>query len=249
MTTALPPHVLHSSNTISPLSALSALSTFLTTANDTAAYRPDSILSERGPVSTSTSGTSSLVLHHLNRIKLGLEGIRIGAAEIEAENAVVEAQQEEERASKKRKRDETVTKTERMVRSNDIPIVSATAEEHAEPFVEATVEEGGEWEDKDDYELAQDDEEVDMNVERDPAGGLEQPANAQEAEEMMEVEETQPGTEVTLPMKASEETIEKTVVDKEERKRLKKLKREQEKQKAEGEGNARSRKEKKTVNT
>jgi hypothetical protein len=245
MTTALPPSVLHSSAPISPFIALSTIDAFLTTANDTAAFRPDSTLSERGPVSSSTSGNQNLILHHLNRIKLGLEGVRIGAAELEAEDAVAEAQADEERASKKRKRDENgaLSKMPRAVIQQDvIPTVNATLEGDGEPILKTVVEEGGEWEEKDDYELAQEDEEVDIYVERDPAGNLEQPANAQEAEDMMEVAETQPGSEVPLPIQGSET---KPALDKEERKRLKKLKQKSEKQKAEVEGRARSKKDKK----
>ena len=232
MTTALPPSIQHTSHPISPATALTSLTAFLSTANDTAAYRPDSVLSPRGPISSSTQGTQNLVLHHLNRIKLGLEGIRVGAAELAAEDAAAQQEEEEERAAKRTKR-EPFVKTPRVLRGVDrIPVVTTE-----EPTIR-TEEEGGEWEDKDDYELAQDEENVEMNAQRDPAGGLEQslsqPADAQEAAEMMEIEETQ------VPLSAQES--EKTGIDKEERKRLKKLKQKQEKQKAEAEGKARSKK-------
>jgi hypothetical protein len=245
MTTALPPFVLHTLTPISPATALTSITEFLTTANDTAAYRPDSTLSARGPISTSTS-SPNLTLHHLNRIKLGLSGHRIGTAEIEAEDAVAEAAAEEERASRnlKRKRDreegfqKQSQETDRKI--NTIPTITATTEEDGEVVVQASVEDGGDWEQKDDYELAQDEAVVDMNSERDPAGGLEQPADTREAEDPMEIEETQPGDEVVLPMQDS-------AVDKEERKRLKKLKQKEEKQKAEVEGKARTKKDKKKV--
>jgi hypothetical protein len=246
MTTALPPSILHTLLPISPATALDNLRTFLTLANDTAAFRPDSTLSTRGPISSSTSGQANLTLHHLNRIKLGLEGVRVGAAEIEAEDKEAEAHKEAERlergVKRKRERDEDGGErkgNEREVRSQEVPVVNATQEGgEEEPVVgEAEVEAGGEWEEKDDYELAQDEENVVMNAERDPAAGLE---TALEAEDVMEIEETQPGEEV-----GSSEKL--TAVDKEERKRLKKLKQKEEKQKAEGEGKARGKKDKKTI--
>jgi hypothetical protein len=127
-----------------------------------------------------------------------------------------------------------------VVRQDFFPSVHLTSENN-EPMVKTTEDTGGEWEDKDKYELAQDDEQVDMNMQRDPAAGLEQPANSQEAADMIEAEETQPGSEVPLPLQESQETLEKTVVDKEERKRLKRLRQEQEKK----EGKLRVKKDKK----
>jgi hypothetical protein len=236
MNTALPPHVHHSTSPISPLSGLNALTTFLDSANNTPAYRPDSTLTERGPISSSTS---NLTLHHLNRIKLGLEGTRIGAAEIKAEDASLAPLEEAE--SRKRKRELPKTpRVERIVGQDFMPLVRVTSE-NDEPAVKTTEDTGGEWEDKDNYELAQDDEQVDMNTQRDPADGIEQPANSQEAADVMEVEETQSRREVPLPLQESQETLEKRVVDKEERKRLKRLRQEQGKK----EGNGRARKEKK----
>jgi hypothetical protein len=228
MTTALPPSHLHSTIPISPAHALSNLTTFLTLAHNTAAYRPDSTLSTRGPVSSSDSGQANLTLHHLNRIKLGLEGHRIGAAEIEAEDKDAEAHKEVERAERnlKRKREEGQGKAEqREVRSQEVPVVLATQEE--EPMVG---DDGGEWEAKDDYELAQGEDSVDMNAQRDPAAGLEA---VPEDGDLMEIEETQPDSSMT--------------VDKEERKRLKKLKQKEEKQTAGGEGKARVKKDRKSI--
>ena len=249
MTTALPPFVQHSAPPISPRDALSAITTFLEAANNTAAYRPDSTLSERGPVSTSTSGTQNLVLHHLNRIKLGLEGVRVGAAELKAEDAQADAQADEERALKKRKREDFAPqRTPKVVKRDIIPAISATGEDDAEPMVRTTEEQGGEWEEKDNYELAQDDEEVDMNAQRDPAGGLEQPADSQDAADMMEMIETQTGDEAPPAAQVPEKAASTLVLDKEERKRLKKLKQKQEKRTAEGEGKARRKKDKKTAN-
>lgn len=238
MTTALSPSILHTLTPISPATALTNLSTFLTLANNTAAYRPDSTLSTQGPISSSSNGQANLTLHHLNRIKLGLEGHRIGAAEIEAEDKEAEAHREEERVERslKRKREEgrRGEEEEREVRSQEVPVVVETQEEEGEP---AVVEDGGEWEEKDDYELAQDDEEVDMNAERDPAAGLEM---APELGDVMEIKETQLGG----VMGRSENTA---VLDKEERKRLKKLKQKEEKQTVGGEGRVRVKKDKKTV--
>lgn len=233
MATALPPYVLHATVPLSPLAALTALTAFLDSANNTPAYRPDSTLTERGPISSSTS---NLTLHHLSRLKLGLEGTRIGAAEIEAEDASLALPEE---PKQKGKRDEPYPETpRRVVVQGTIPLVRVATEDD-ELVVETMEGVGGEWEAKDEYELAQDDEEFYMNTQRDPAGELEQPTDPQEMADEMEVEETQAGSEVPLPLQDSQETIEKTVVDKEERKRLKKLRQLQEKKQAEEKGKAR----------
>src|SRR5271154_430544 len=81
--TPLPPTILHSTNPITHAEAHSLLSAFLERANNDAAYRPDSTLTEHGPQSTSTATKSDLTLHHLNRIKLGLEGKALGVEDLE----------------------------------------------------------------------------------------------------------------------------------------------------------------------
>jgi hypothetical protein len=172
-----PPSVLHPSSS-KPLdipSAHAILSTFLRLANLDPAYRPDSTLTERGPESSSSSGNPNLTLHHLSRIKLGLEGTNLGADDLDARffGKGSDATENENYERKKRKwhdRDADLVPI-----MTGIPTVVSTAEEDVDAVLTAqdtdTQEalEGEGWQDRQDFELAQDDEDVDMNnAQRDP---------------------------------------------------------------------------------
>ncbi|KAJ9606156.1 hypothetical protein H2200_009117 [Cladophialophora chaetospira] len=74
----LPPHIQHSTTRLTHLEAHTLLSTFLERAENDAAYRPDSTLTERGPQALSSGSTPNLTLSHLQRILKGVEGKRVG---------------------------------------------------------------------------------------------------------------------------------------------------------------------------
>ena len=77
----LPPHIHHHTTRLTHQTAHTHLSTFLSLAENNAAYRPDSTLSERGPISSSSGSSTNLTLHHLSRIQQGLTGQRVGGAD------------------------------------------------------------------------------------------------------------------------------------------------------------------------
>ncbi|KIW71893.1 hypothetical protein PV04_00121 [Phialophora macrospora] len=74
----LPPYVHHSTTRLTHLQAHTLLASFLDRAENDAAYRPDSTLTERGPQALSSSSTPNLTLSHLKRILKGIEGERVG---------------------------------------------------------------------------------------------------------------------------------------------------------------------------
>lgn len=174
-----PPSVLHPSSS-KPLDISSThtfLANFLRLANLDPAYRPDSTLSDHGPQSNSSSGNLNLILHHLNRIKLGLEGKHLGAETLAAghfgESKTMETT--EVTAVKKRKwhdRDAGITPV-----GTGIPEVISFAGDSVDVVLTAQdssldmqkVVEGDGWQDREDFELAQDDADVDVNnAQRDP---------------------------------------------------------------------------------
>ncbi|KIW26418.1 uncharacterized protein PV07_09514 [Cladophialophora immunda] len=78
--TPLPTSVHHSTTRLTHSQAHSFLSAFLDRAENDAAYRPDSTLTERGPQALSSGSTPNLTLSHLKRILSGMEGKRIGGS-------------------------------------------------------------------------------------------------------------------------------------------------------------------------
>ncbi|OAG39105.1 hypothetical protein AYO21_06656 [Fonsecaea monophora] len=78
--TPLPTSVHHSTTRLTHSQAHSFLSEFLDRAENDAAYRPDSTLTERGPQALSSGSTPNLTLSHLKRILSGMEGKRIGGS-------------------------------------------------------------------------------------------------------------------------------------------------------------------------
>ena len=183
---AYPPSVLHPS-TSKPLSISSAhtiLTTFLHLADLDPAYRPDSTLSERGPESNSSTGNPNLTLHHLNRIKLGLEGTNLSAKDLDAglvggDRKPLGSQDRVE--GRKRKWQDRDGLDMQPVKAG-IPNVVSTAEEDVD-VVLATQDtsvrpatDGEGWQDRTDFELAQDDEVAGSNyAQQDPtAEGMEE---------------------------------------------------------------------------
>lgn len=254
-----PPSVLHPSYS-KPLdipSARTFLANFLRLANLDPAYRPDSILSDHGPQSNSSSGNPTLILHHLNRIKLGLEGNHLGAETL-AEGQFGEsknADTTEFTSAKKRKwrgRDAGIDSI-----GTGKPEVISTAEDTANvvlitpagsPNTQKVVEGEG-WQDREDFELAQDDTDVDVNnAQRDPTAAdmegigeeimdgktgkmIDARGELEEQEEEEEAEIEGPGhtadeqrIEEGQEREDMKRKIDLTLKDKEERKKRKKLK-------------------------
>ena len=75
---AYPPTVHHSERRISTDDARAFIDAFLIASRDDASLHPTAVLTEQGPVATDTAGTTSLALHHLERVAKGLAGERLG---------------------------------------------------------------------------------------------------------------------------------------------------------------------------
>lgn len=168
---AYPPVVLHPtvSGSLDLPSAHTLLTDFLHLANLDPAYHPDSTLTERGPQSNSTTGNPNLTLHHLNRIKLGLEGKNLGAETLDGEEKETGLG-----AGKKRKRhdrDPCAEKAKANARARNAKVVSNEDGDAILTTQNADTQQSEEgWQDREDFELAQDDEDVDVNnAQRDPA--------------------------------------------------------------------------------
>lgn len=223
------------------------LSNFLSLAEINAAYRPDSTLSDRGPVSSSSSTSTNLTLHHLNRILQGIEGKRVGGSD-DLEKFFDADPHEDGNERRKRRKvdgaidDEDVLATPQQQqnrrRRSSMNVQASPREgayiipEHSEAEPETP---GGGWQDKEDFETAQKDDEVDaMNNDRRPGAILHQSRNEREVAEMVGVEIEGTGEVVDpRPDNDNEETKSSPtkVLDKEERKRRKKERRKEEKRK------------------
>ena len=226
--TPLPPSLTHTTTRLTHLQTHTFLSSFLATAENEAAYRPDSTLSERGPVATSTGGSAALTLGNLKRILKGLEGKRVGGAHLK-----VDLDEGAGGKGKKRRRDdmndgEGVEKRRRQEeRGFEVEVEDGEAVIRAEE----NASEGSGWQDQAAFELEQDDENVDaLNEERDTGANLEQPGNEQEEQEMMEVGVEGTGKKVDARRKEASSVVkEKSIIDKNKRKEDKKARRKEEK--------------------
>lgn len=77
---ALPPHRhLRPSQAISPSTALSHISDYLTSADTTPHLHPDCIFTEAGPAFSTNASADGLVLHQLRRVQAGLRGEHLAA--------------------------------------------------------------------------------------------------------------------------------------------------------------------------
>jgi hypothetical protein len=182
--TPLPPHITHRTTRLTHLEAHKLLSTFLTTAENDAAYRPDSTLSERGPISGSVGATPNLTLSNLKRILKGLEGKRVGGG-LQL-NAIIEGQTSGDR-KRNRAGDE---EPPRNRQSNSLSAVMGDPLPEEQPTL-GTRSEGEDdgWQDPTEYEREQIDEDVDLhNEDRDPAANLEQLGSMEEKRDLMEIE-------------------------------------------------------------
>ena len=186
--TPLPPHVIHTDTSISHAEAVTLLAAFLDRAQNEPAYRPDSHLTESGPVSSSTNTRSDLTLHHLNRIKLGIEGKRLGPDTLEGQtgSGLIEFANVEK---KKRKRDASGVLNSSSTLNLDASSPPQSPLKPRKGALETGTSTPKDWQDKSAYEQAQTDSDVDVNnAQHDPAGAdLKQPRNEDEEEQMLEV--------------------------------------------------------------
>ncbi|KPI45559.1 uncharacterized protein AB675_303 [Cyphellophora attinorum] len=183
-----PPAHLHSTTRLTHAQAHTFLKNYLSTADSNPAYRPDAVLTERGPVSNSAgavtssdgSGGGDLTLTNLGRVLKGMAGTRVGGAEFKASleearsfnkgkrkapDAAVSATlaSAEQRNSNEKRNDGDSNgpspakrprqETRADSNDNDEPII--VEEPTAEEPQPDDAEQG--WQDKDDYEMAQDD--------------------------------------------------------------------------------------------
>lgn len=79
MTTAYPPHRLHSSTQVLPSRALSLLSAYLEATATDPSLHPNALLTENGPITPSSGSSTGLVLHTLKRVEAGLRGEHLAA--------------------------------------------------------------------------------------------------------------------------------------------------------------------------
>ncbi|KAK0516534.1 hypothetical protein JMJ35_001137 [Cladonia borealis] len=79
MTTAYPPHRLHSSTQVSPSRALFLLSTYLEATATDPSLHPNALLTDNGPITPSSGSSTGLVLHTLKRVEAGLRGEHLAA--------------------------------------------------------------------------------------------------------------------------------------------------------------------------
>jgi len=74
-----PPIHHHSTNRISPSTALSLLSTYIANAATDASLQSNALLTEGGPVSATSGSSTGLTIHNLKRVEAGLKGEHLGA--------------------------------------------------------------------------------------------------------------------------------------------------------------------------
>ena len=153
----LPPFHTHTFARLTHAQAHTFLSSFLTQADSNPAYRPDATLTDRGPVSTSTgtaaagAATSSLggnlTLSNLRRVLLGMEGRRVGGAQFMATSGAGGIDEQVDERPRKRVRREVEVDAQGEV----------VLEENTDYNYNEEGQQGqDEWQEKDDYELEQD---------------------------------------------------------------------------------------------
>jgi hypothetical protein len=144
--TPYPPSRTHTSTRLTHSEAHEFLSSFLALTDTTPAYRPDSTLTNSGPISTSAGSGTNLTLAHLRRVLAGMKGEKIGGATMMDgfgskggdHDEGGESRQDESRPRKRPRRDVEL--------DGDGEIV---LEE------QATTQQESEWQAKDDFELEQ----------------------------------------------------------------------------------------------
>lgn len=205
--------------------------------------RPDSVLSERGPTSSSSAANPNLTLAHLGRIAKGMRGERVGGGADDDLNDV--GLGGNLWGARKRKRTEQQPETPREGKkgleaaTQDVEIVE-DGPDGGEPALVSTSparDEDG-WQDRENYDLAQDDDEVDVgNAQRNPGvgTGVEEAIGTEEPEgEVVDVRVADPRTagEEREEEERGQKVVYENKVDKAERKRLKKERSKKEKKTA-----------------
>ena len=220
--TPLPPTIHHSSTPLKHGQAHAFLSSFLSLAELDPSLRPDSVLTERGPTSSSRIANPNLTLSHLGRIKLGMEGKRVGGGDLDGFLGVGGR-----RVGQKRKRDEPPTPASTSIerrRPTQKSEVIQEGRDQGAPVVRSSEQEDG-WQNREDYDLAQEDE-VDVgNPQRQNATG-----GVEDVEETIGVEADEEDAAGVPRPAAKKEGSTKNAgkeavtadIDKDERKRLKK---------------------------
>jgi|ERR1700722_2183224 hypothetical protein len=242
--TPIPPTIHHSSEPVTHSSAYAILSSFLSVAELDPSLRPDSVLSERGPTSSSSAANPNLTLAHLGRIAKGMRGERVGGGADDGDLNDV-GLEGNLWGARKRRRTEQQPETPREGKkgleaaTQNVEIVE-DGPDAGEPALVSTSlaqDEDG-WQDRENYDLAQDDDEVDVgNAQRNPGVGIgvEEEVGTEEPEgEVVDARFAHPRT--TGKEREEEERGQKVVhenkVDKAERKRLKKERSKKEKKTA-----------------
>lgn len=216
--TPLPPTVTHSSTRLTHAQAHAKLSQFLQRAENDAAYRPDSTLTERGPQSASSGSNPNLTLHHLKRILQGIEGKKIGGEDVgRFFGDGARAAGLNSGLPFKRKADENGEGEAGIQSSTKRKMVGDAHPEHGDDGMGVAVEgEADGWQSKDDYDLAQREGNEDLlNDDKQPGMNLDQPANEEEAIDRVNVGIEGTGEKVD-PRKGE------MVVDRDSRKKAKK---------------------------
>lgn len=77
--TSLPPTRHHSTRPVSPTTVLALLSTYIANAAEDPSLQPNALLTERGPISSSSGSSTGLTIHNLKRVEAGLKGEHLGA--------------------------------------------------------------------------------------------------------------------------------------------------------------------------
>ncbi|KEF63155.1 uncharacterized protein A1O9_01131 [Exophiala aquamarina CBS 119918] len=252
--TPLPPTVTHSTTRLTHREAHTFLSSFLSRAEIDAAYRPDSTLTGRGPQALSAGSSPNLTLHHLKRILLGIEGKRVGKQvleqEQEGEGTFEEGDFGPRRGTKRARgyagddgegghsrRSQPYTNGEGGfdievdTRYEDGPAMVAHQHLNSSSPQLQRADDGDQddWQEKETYDLAQSSEGLELTYQdRHPGADLEQPGDSAEEEDLVAVEDERTRDRVD-PRSSGQQPA----VNKEERKRLKKLKAQAEKSKRE----------------
>ena len=185
--TPLPPTIQHASTPLTHASAHAILSSFLALAELDASLRPDSVLSSHGPSSASTAAKHpNLTLAHLGRIARGMRGERVGGGvdydgngnswDGEKENGGV-GRGKRKFANGEQLLPETPRKGKRARGEDGVRQDVETVEEGqdaGEPALVATstgpAQREDEWQDRENYDLGQDDDEVDVGNAQRSAG-------------------------------------------------------------------------------
>ena len=219
----LPQTVIHNSSRLTHREAHTLLSSFLTEADTNPAYRPDAVLTPHGAQATGIGSGSNLTLVHLDRILKGIAGTRVGGIEFNYGTGP---------PRKKRKIEDNQTVNGGAVKNGGNETqedVVEMVDGDEEGQVALVGRETGDWQDKEDYELAQVDETADLEG-RDPADAGDEEA-APTIDAVTRTDEVEVGS-VTENTKSKNERDKRKLAKQDRRKKEKTYRNEEHKQKA-----------------